>query len=570
MKKPEILSLINTHYGDLNRNLNRFTILLALLILSNLSYAQGKLMSKIVAKVGSKVGAAGVVSSSTLDDLLPTVGIGSNLHPTELGTISQAFFKDWTTGGQQVFIMFSKKNSPGFYKIDGSVKINGMEIDYVTSGMYSIIGGTSDSPRKVDIVSSSGQKSSFVIKPSNKPIKLISINGSKKDEVALDLTKDVTLEVEGISATDNQLIKVSLAINQLGIKSIYDVCFVRAGSTLTIPAAAFRNINIVPGGDALYNYKKSYLSVGVESIENATEVTGSIPSVQYTSSYSDGKFVTVNTEPNLNTGLVIKGTEANMDYDFFKPGAFLSRPVSQIKKLGVISFSIRGTTYQEVVIGTSESSTTIYTTSAKLTFPQQSNEVWDGLLAKLYPELMTIVKSELNADDITIDKITSSDAYKSVQAFAKDDANTKVEFARSYRDTKVLSAAMPVGEGFGPNSVNQRIMNETGADALLTMTLDLEISWEEKNAKSVYVLMIPKFSFELVGKSNGNISNTKYITGTIKSTTGVRVAENMTPDELEKIIRKSDLLTVFRKGLQETIAKEKANTDYETVWSLQK
>lgn len=575
MEKATVQSLMRPGKGLSLKSSIIIKLVLVLIILTQESYSQGKLMGKLIAKVGSKVGNANVLSTATLDDILPTVGIGSNLHPTELGTISQAFFKDWTTGGQQVFIGFSKKNSPSFYKIDGSVKFNGMEIEYVTSGMYSIIGGTSNLPRKVDIVTSSGQKSSFTITPTNKPIKLVSINGSTKDNVELDLSKDVTLEVEGLSDTDKQLVKISLAINQVGIKSIYDVCFIRAGAKLTIPAAAFRNINILPGGNALYNYKKSFLSVGVESVENATQVTGSIPSVKYTSSYSDGKFVTVATEPKLNAGLTIKGTEDRMDYTYFKPNAFLSRPLSQLKKLGVISFSIRGTT----AISTSSSATFTVassipgyvqdlkrTTITTYQFPQQTNEVWDALLEKLYPQLLEVVKSEVGCNDIPVDQITSCDAYRFTQSFAKDDENTKIEFARSFRDTKVLSAFLPLTEGYGLNNVNQQIMNETGTDALMTMTLDLQIALGPNKE----ILMVPKFAFEIVGKSNGPLASTKYCTGTISSTTGVEVPIDVTPDELELFVRKSVLLPLFRKGLKEIMVQEKANSDYETVWNLQK
>ena len=43
--------------------------------------------------------------------------------------------------------------------------------------------------------------------------------------------------------------------------------------------------------------------------------------------HHDGKFVTVTTEPDLNTGLTAKGKEklkdGEVEYDFFKPNAFM-------------------------------------------------------------------------------------------------------------------------------------------------------------------------------------------------------------------------------------------------------
>ncbi len=134
-------------------------------------------------------------------------------------------------------------------------------------------------------------------------------------------------------------------------------------------------------------------------------------------------------------------------------------------------------------------------------------------------------------------------------------------------------------------------MKESGADALMSFTLDLQV---DKDGD--FGIMVPKLTFEIAGKINGLSTNTKYFTGnTIGkgipcedigfqiSYTGegsgsfgkqtektVQPLGEITAEELDKIIRRSDLLTMFRKGLQAIIAKEKANSDYETVWNLQK
>jgi hypothetical protein len=597
MEKATVQSLMYPGKGLSFKNSIILSLTLALTIVSHGSYAQGKLMNKLLAKAAAKVGANNAVMTATLDDVSPTVGVGSNLYPVELGTISQAFFKDWATGGQQVFLMFTKKSTPGFYKIDGSVKINGMEIEYLTSGLYSIIGGTSNGSRKIDITTSSGQKSSFTITPSKNQVKIISINGQEKDNVDIDLTKDVVLELEG-TLDPSQMIKVSLAINQVSIKSIYDVCLIRAGSKLTIPAAAFRNINIVPAGDALYNYKKSYLMVTMENIENATDVTGSFSSVQYTSSYSDGKFVTVTTEPDLNKGLTAKGKESfsagEVEYDFFKPNAFMSRPSTQAKKIGLVSFGFKGKTISEESVIVQEKDVNKgeaqITKTTKLVFPQQTDDTWNGVLEKLYPQLSAIVQEELGATVLPVETITKTEGYKSVAAFSDAIANTKEGFSTSYKSTKSLTIP-PFNEGFGVNASNERIMKDTGADALMSFTLDLQLGKEGD-----FGIMTPKLTFELVGKINGLTTNTKYFTGNTigkgipsedigfeisflgegsgnfgkqKIKTKQEVGE-ITPDELDKILRTSDLLATFRKALKEIIAKEKANGDYETVWGLQR
>ena len=546
----------------------RTSLLLALILAPQLGCAA--LLSQL-----AKTMAPPAQATSTLNDVVLTTVLESNLPPAELGTISQSFFDGWKTGGDGLVLMFTKKGGPGYYRIDGTVTVDGKPAEYVTIGLYSVITEAKPQPRHVEITTSSGEKSSFTIEPSKKRLKVLSING-EKNKPSLDLTKDVVVELEGQQLPAGTLLKVSLAINQVGVKSFYEVANVRYQPKLTLPAAAFRNINIKPGASLLYGYDNSFLSVAVESIEDATAVSGAIPSVQYTSGFEDGMFVSVSNEPKLNPGLNLKGTDKNMEYAMFKPSAFLSRPSRQIKKVGLLSLSIRGTTFHQssestrssntlVMGGIANTTTTTRTVTTTLEFPRQTDESWDKLLESLYPAFMEVLTSEFNAEEVPVDKITGTEAYSSTAAFANDDTNTKVEFARSFRKTKVLSAFMPVSEGYGENGVNQRIMKESGADTLVTLTLDLEIAKSKKDE----VLMRPRLAFEVAGKANGTKTNTKFFTGTIDSITGVTFAKDITPAELDSVVRKSDLMNVFRKALKEMKEQEAANGDYVQVWNLQ-
>jgi hypothetical protein len=390
--------------------------------------------------------------------------------------------------------------------------------------------------------------------------------------VPLDLTKDVVIELEGLNIPENSLLKVSLAINQVSIKSIYDVAFVKASPTITIPAAAFRNINIKPAGNAVYNYKKSYIQLNYETTVDATDVTGSFPNLQYIKSYSDGKFAEVTSEPVLNPGLTVEGSENDYKYQLFKANAFLSRPFTQIKKAGLLSFSLRGTTYKEVTqtststpvrmnpFGGASSTTTVATISITKELP------WQSLLDELYPEFMSIVTSEFGASILPVEKITGAPSYKIIADAAYDDESTQVEFSKTYRDTKVISAFMPISEGYGSGSVYQKVLNETGADALITLTMDLQLAQDADGGK---MLMIPKLAFEIAGKANGRIANTKYVTGTIESKTVSSFTKDVTASELSTLVRKSDLLNAFRRALQKVKEHEKTTSDYELVWNLQ-
>jgi hypothetical protein len=548
----------------------KLKLFLALLIVTHLGYGQN-LFTKTVAKLAKGMGkAVNVETSAALDEMTPMVAIDCNLHSNKVGTISQTFFDGWVPGGEMSFLMLTGKKGPGFVKVDGTVTIDGKPVEYLTAGLYSQTTAATQAPRKFEIVTTSGQKSAFTIEPfSVAPFRIKSVNG-EADNASLDLTKDVAIELEDMKLPANAVLKVSIAINQVSIKSLYEVAFIRAGSKITIAAQAFRNINIKPAGNAVYNYKKSYLTVNYEETADAKEVSGVFPTVQYIKSYNDGKFVNVTTEPELNPGLTVKGQERGYNYQAFKANAFLSRPFAHLKKAGLLSFSIRGTTYKEV--SQSASTTPVRmnpfggasTTTSVTTITITKELPWEKVLEELYPEFMAVIESEFGASSVPVEKVTGSEAYKVIQESAQDDETTTVEFARNFRNTKVISAFMPLSEGYGSNSVYQKVMNETGTDALVTLTLDLQLA-EGDGGK---MLMMPKLAYEIAGKANGRIANTKFITGIIESPAASSFEKDLTAADLSALIRKSDLVAAFRKSLQAMKTRENVNGDYEVVWNL--
>ncbi|MES2691759.1 MAG: hypothetical protein V4658_15240 [Bacteroidota bacterium] len=575
----------------------KLKLLFVMVLVSPCVYSQG-LMGKALAKL-AKAMAPPPATVSNLDQVVPMAGLSGNLHPVELGTISQSFFNGWTTGGDMAWLMFTRKDTSAFVKIDGTVTVNGVPVEYSTAGTYALISGANAAARKVEITTSTGQKAGFTMEPAKSKVKVLSVNG-QKDNISLDLTKDVVIELENTDVPANAMLRVDLAINQVGIKSQYGVCYIRSGASITIPAAAFRNINIKPAGGAVYNYKKSFISVTVETTEPAVGVSGAFPGLTYIRSYSDGKFVTISKEPNLNTGLVAKGKEdlkdGTMSYEFSKPNAFSSRPLPMMKKIGISSISVMGKTVSVSSVITQEkdnlkgeAQTTKTTT---VTFPQQTNETWEAVIAKLYPQLAAIVQKELNATIVPVEAIQKTAAYQSVSKYAQAEVNTAKEFLIDYDHASPLRT-MPVGQGAGAYGINEKMMNEAGVDALMKISLSLEVQQDGD-----YGVLVPKLTFEITGKANGRETATVYYSGTLtgkgvpSENIGLRVeyasangitgdtkgrnsdktyhhAGTIGSDELDRIVRRSDLLALFAKGLKEIKDQEKANGDYEVVWQLQ-
>jgi glycerol kinase len=109
-------------------------------------------------------------------------------------------------------------------------------------------------------------------------------------------------------------------------------------------------------------------------------------------------------------------------------------------------------------------------------------------------------------------------------------------------------------------------MRETGANALLKVTLHLQLS--ERGGASV----IPTLAFDFVGAPNGHFASTKFGAGTIAGA-GRRLKNNeiIAPDVLREIMRTADVATALRTSLRTSLrdlkAKEAANADDQLLWS---
>jgi hypothetical protein len=68
----------------------KLRLILVMVLISPCVHSQG-LMGKALAKL-AKAMAPPPATVSNLDQVVPMAGISANLHPVELGTVSQSFF----------------------------------------------------------------------------------------------------------------------------------------------------------------------------------------------------------------------------------------------------------------------------------------------------------------------------------------------------------------------------------------------------------------------------------------------------------------------------------------------
>lgn len=522
------------------------------------------LMNKVISKVAKAAATVGggmmgmVGSTSDLNSVIAAPTLMTNLHPTAVQEIGQNFFNGWEPGGNAILLGFSAKAGQQFTKIEGDVMVDGKPAEFVAVGYYSAFSKDNSATRKIDITTNSGQKSSFTINPPKQKVKLISING-QKENVTVDLTKDVVLEFEPM--TDNITpITVWLTGTTIGIKTMYEVGFFAPKSKITIPAAAFRNMNGVQNN---IGFGGAYLQVSRGSLDKATNVTGVLSNVEYANIVTDGKFLTVSTKPVFNKGIEVKGTEGSTEFEIKKPNAIFSPAFNQMKNLGVMGFSAQGVTSfydkkTKAVFGGGYQETTKYAT-----FPKFDNAVWESILDKTYQDVMQILKQEFNVNVYPVEKITNSLAYQSSNSYTTAEANTTEEFSLSYKNTKLFLGKRPLSELAGNKSPEYKIMKETGANALLNFTLHLDLNFEGPKA-----FMVPSITYNISGEIVGDIYNSNYLSGTITGTSyPLKNKQNISAADLENIVlNRGALIAAFKKSIQAIKTQEKTNGDYEIVW----
>ena len=519
-----------------------------------------RVMSKVVSAGASIAGDKMTTLTADLSTITPLINRNAHIYPKNVATVETNFISNWGDGGDLVTLTFTG-NTGGLAKIDGTVLIDGKPADYASLGVYSAMAPGSPGARTVEISTTSGQKSSFTIPAPAGTLKIAAING-QKGVATLDLSKDVTIDLEGVGSDTTPLL-IRVVATTVGLRGFYDVAYVRPAARVTVPAAAWRNVNMPVGNTTLAGFRNSYLLVLRQKYEKVQGGTGAFGYSQVLNAVSDGREIVASTEPNLNKGITVKGTQnfavSPLDYEMFKAHAFGSRPLSQVKRVAIVSFAIRGKTYQKTTsmnagVGSME------TRTETITFPQLSNSTWDAALDGLYAALMPVVREELGPV-VPIDSVTDAFAYRAMSPYSENDANTKTHFSRAYRKTKLLSPFGPVSAGYGPNQLETFLMDQTGANALLRFTLDLVISDEGGGS------MAPTLGFELAGAQNGNSGSTKYFTGKITGKGLPIKGVVITPEVVEKIVRGSDLAATFRAALKDLKAKEQANPDYALLWA---
>lgn len=533
----------------------------------------GGLFQNLVAKVAKVAGnVAGGMSGmvSTVDNLQNVdilASVGTNIYSKDLGLIVNDFLGDeWVNNGDFTMIMLSSKNSFQLNKYAGSIKVNDKELKHSSFGVHTICENPNSGNKKIAFENNGVVEGSFEVPLPKNNIKLISVNGQKSN-ASLDLTKDVTLELANFSTQKDALVRVDMICTMIGLRSLYLVAYVKTAAKVVIPYQAFRNIETTNKG---FTFKNGYLAISEQFSVKTTNNTGFFKApIDALTGSNDGMWVNVTNKGEQFYGYQLESETNGIKTKLEKGNAAFAMPMAMAKKIAVATTSIQGTTYS---YGTKTDRWQNTVTETTIQFPQIPDAWLDETLAEMYKKFTTTVAEVTSGVILPEATIPSAASYDNVQQFFLEEKNTNENFLKSY---KGLNPIKPLSSSSIRLQGENALLNETKSDALLKMKLNIDLG-EEKGE----VTMNPYLTIELDGASNGGFrsafGNTKYFT---LSLTGSPInvkqvfkkkGDGLTKELYNQILQLDSFNAALKKVLLELKEKEKANSDYEIIWNLQK
>lgn len=461
----------------------------------------GGLFQKVVAKVAKvAANASGAMLGTTkttdnFDVIEPAIFVSSNIYPKSVGTMQTDFYNGWKEGGDLVGIMMLPKDKGFFYKLDGTVKINGEKADYAAAGAYTKILDGSNSNKVLEMETKGGKTAKFTLVPKQNKIKLLSVNGQTKNAV-IDMAKDFTIELEGF--TPNAFIKIEVVMQKMGFRGQFEVGSYRAAKTITIPGYIFKHMNVGPD-QADFKYSNPYIFVSETEVRETKDENGHYKEpVKYFAGTSSYMAVNVVNPVTNGGGLTVRDGSCRLE----KGNAYFSPPVEMATKIAATTMVVKGTTYYYDVNESKVVDRTI-TTTKELKFPQIPDAKLESVAADLYQQITAILKEELNATIIAPEQVTSNAAYQKLGIYMNEDENTDEHFRKSYKGLNEPPAMAPLAFSINGQAF---LFEPLSANALLKTVLDLKISWEGKKPK-----ITPYLNIELKGMPNGGINGASQL-----------------------------------------------------------
>jgi len=514
-------------------------------------------------------GAVTDASNNNLGAAAISVFYQAHLHPQNIMKYPTKI-PGWETCGDAVFAGFTNKDGIGISSTDGKFMMDGKEIPFAGIGTY--FQGFKPSERgekSIEITSSNGNKVNLKISPAA-PLEIKSIDGKAKgEEIILDGTKDIVIELANGDADPNSKLHVQLIGKIMGTPIIFDITVTKAKNTIYIPKEAFKNFE----GSPTPFEKMNTLMVNrvVETVIDDTDA-GALRTI---SAYMDwapvnmggdlakGNVITMGMDTSKNTQIDISlNTKGEYSFSASKAGPYYSPPVKLMKNVAVASFVVRGNLSDKSV-----SSGNGWITETTKWFPEMDKSTWQKLVDRIYTEFAGKLSDEFGMNILPLSDVVSAEAYKHAKTIRDGATKNKVEVGAGGTKRILTTSSDDVFKDlsitFASDFISERLVKELGVDAVIAVTIDLNFDFESKglNPKIQIEAFAPNVSYKTAAKyfSMSATTKAKSLSDSKKYTGGV---ENV----LYQMIKADEFVSGFSDALNQLSKKEDAYPVYEKLW----
>ena len=535
-----------------------------------------KALKKQLGKGGSK-------GDTNMSDIAISIFYQAHLHPESIMNYPTQT-PGWQTCGDAVFLGLTNKSGIGLGSTSGEVGFTdldgGNQITLKPAGWGTYFHGFDEKERgkkTVSIIEKNGKQITVTVAPAA-PLSIKTIDGKAKgEEIIIDGTKDIVIELENGDADPKSNLHVQLICKLVGTPVILDVIVTKAKNTITIPKEAFKNFEGSPSPFS----KKNTLIVNrvVETIEKGKLVkdAGALRTI---SAYMDwapvtvagdiakGSIMTAGFDKSKNTKIDINlNTKGEYNFAIGKGQPFTSPPLKLMKNVAIASFVVRGNLADKGVSADKKY-------LQEKWFPELTDDKWQALADKLYQEFASGLSQEFSMNILPLNKVVNAKAYKHTKSIQNRVNRTFAEFGAGGTKRILTTSGVDFWKDlsitFGGDFVSQRLVKELDVDAVIAVTVDLNFDFETEALDPIIsiVAFAPDVSYKTQAKyfsitastKSKPLSDAKKIMR--EGNAGAKNWQNL----MHQMIKADDFNQGFINALKQLSEQEDKYPVYEKLW----
>lgn len=523
-----------------------------------------------------QLGKGGDKGDTNMGDIAISIFYQAHLHPESILNYPTQT-PGWQTCGDAVFLGLTNKNGTGLGATSGEVGFTDLDggnpITLKPAGWGTYFHGFDESNRgekTVSIIEKNGKQITVKVAPAA-PLSIKTIDGKAKgEEITIDGTKDIIIELENGDADPKSNLHVQLVCTLVGTPVILDVIVTKAKNTITIPKEAFKNFEGSPSPFS----KNNTLIVNrvVETIEKGKSVkdAGALRTI---SAYMDwapvtiagdiakGSIITAGFDESKNTNIDINlSTKGEYNFAVGKGQPFTSPPIKLMKNVAIASFVVRGNLTDK---GLSEDKKWLQLKW----FPELTDDKWQALADRLYKEFASSLSQEFQMNILPLNQVTNAKAYKHTKSIQNTVDRTFAEFGAGGTKRILTTSSVDLWKDlsitFGGDFVSQRLVKELDVDAVIAVTVDLNFDFKREALDPI--ISIVAFAPDVSYKTQAKYFSIKARTKSKPLSEGKKGSGGM-EEVMYRMIKADDFNQGFINALKQLSEQEDKYPVYEKLW----